>query len=81
MNLQKFKEVYTGWAKSRYRVFYTQKVYYQLVARLFHIYCTQPLQVSVMYAGHLKGVKFGRRVHRIWQLVTDNWQTVHIYSI
>jgi len=30
-------------------IFYTQKFYYQLVARFFHIYCTQPLHVSVMY--------------------------------
>jgi hypothetical protein len=34
-------------------IFYTQKFYYQLVARFFHIYCTQPLHISVMYVGHL----------------------------
>jgi hypothetical protein len=38
-------------------IIYTQKFYYQLFARFFHIYCTQPLHISVMYVGHLQGVK------------------------
>jgi hypothetical protein len=42
-NLQKFKEVYTLY----------KKFYYQLVARFFHVYCTQPLHISVMYVGQL----------------------------
>ena len=37
-------------------MFYTQKFYCQLVARFFHMFFTQPLHVSVIYVGHLKGV-------------------------
>lgn len=37
-------------------IFYTQKFYYQLVARYFHIYYTQLLHVSAMYTTHLQGV-------------------------
>jgi hypothetical protein len=37
-------------------IFYAKKCYYQIVARFFHVYCTQPLHVAVIYVGHLKGV-------------------------